>query len=109
MDNFLTVRNAFVYYWPITQEWKTDTSVLNVPFTGTLQLTGPGLKEPRLIPPVRYTYYNTRGEYELNWKVATGRRPTRPGRNTSSSWRTTTAACRSTSRRGRPTTPCSMN
>ena len=72
VDNFLTVRNAFVYYWPITQEWKTDTSVLNVPFTGTLQLTGPGLREPRLIPPVRYTYYNTRGEYELNWKVATG-------------------------------------
>jgi hypothetical protein len=72
VDNFLTVRNAFVYYWPITQDWKTDTSVLNVPFTGTLQLTGPGLKEPRLIPPVRYTYYNTRGEYELNWKVATG-------------------------------------
>ena len=72
VDNFLTVRNAFVYYWPITQEWKTDTSVLNVPFTGTLQLTGPGLREPRIIPPVRYTYYNTRGEYELNWKVATG-------------------------------------
>jgi len=72
VDNFLTVRNAFVYYWPITQDWKTDTSVLNVPFTGTLQLTGPGLKEPRLITPVRYTYYNSRGEYELNWKVATG-------------------------------------
>jgi hypothetical protein len=72
VDNFLTVRNAFVYYWPITQDWKTDTSVLNVPFTGTLQLTGPGLKEPRIVTPVRYTYYNTRGEYELNWKVATG-------------------------------------
>jgi hypothetical protein len=72
VDNFLTVRNAFVYFWPITQEWKTDTSVLNVPFTGTLELTGGRLKEPRIITPVRYTYYNTRGEYELNWKVATG-------------------------------------
>jgi hypothetical protein len=71
-DNFLTVRNAFVYFWPLTQEWKTDTSVLNVPFSGTLELTGPGLKEPRIITAVRYTYYNTRGEYELNWRVATG-------------------------------------
>ncbi len=72
VDNFLTVRNAFVYYWPITQEWKTDTSVLNVPFTGTLQLTGGRLREPSILAPVRYTYYNTRGEYELNWQVATG-------------------------------------
>jgi hypothetical protein len=72
VDNFLTVRNCFVYFWPITQEWKTDTSVLNAPFTGTLELTGGKLKEPSLVAPVRYTYYNTRGEYELNWKVATG-------------------------------------
>ena len=72
VDNFLTVRNAFVYFWPITQEWKTDTSVLNLPFTGTLELTGGRLKEPRILSPVRYTYYNTRGEYELNWRVATG-------------------------------------
>ncbi len=72
VDNFLTVRSAFVYFWPITQEWKTDTSVLDVPYQGTLELSGRGLREPRLIPPVRYTYYNTRGEYELNWKVATG-------------------------------------
>jgi hypothetical protein len=72
VDNFLTVRNAFVYFWPITQEWKTDTSVLNLPFTGTLELTGGRLKEPQILTPVRYTYYNTRGEYELNWRVATG-------------------------------------
>jgi hypothetical protein len=72
VDNFLTVRNAFVYYWPITQEWKTDTSVLDVPFTGTLELTGGKFREPQILTPVRYTYYNTRGEYELNWKVATG-------------------------------------
>jgi hypothetical protein len=72
VDNFLTVRSAFVYFWPITQEWKTDTSVLDVPYKGTLELSGGRLKQPQIIPPVRYTYYNTRGEYELNWKVATG-------------------------------------
>ena len=72
VDNFLTVRNAFVYFWPITQDWKTDTSVLNVPFTGTLELSGGKVREPRILTPVRYTYYNTRGEYELNWQVATG-------------------------------------
>ena len=72
VDNFLTVRDAFVYFWPITQEWKTDTSVLDVPFKGTLELTGGRQREPQIVTPVRYTYYNTRGEYELNWKVATG-------------------------------------
>lgn len=72
VDNFLTMRNCFVYYWPITQDWKSDTSVLNVPFTGTLELRGGREREPRIVTPVRYTYYNTRGEYELNWKVATG-------------------------------------
>jgi hypothetical protein len=72
VENFLTIGNAFVYYWPITQEWKTDTTVLNVPFSGTLELAGGRLGEPRVIKPLRYTYYNTRGEYELNWKVATG-------------------------------------
>ena len=71
-DNFLTMRNCFVYFWPLTQDWKSDTSVLNVPFTGTLELRGGGKREPRIVTPVRYTYYNTRGEYELNWKVATG-------------------------------------
>jgi hypothetical protein len=72
VDNFLTVRDAFVYFWPITQDWKTDTSVLNVPFTGTLEVRGGSLHQARTLTPVRYTYYNTRGEYELNWKVATG-------------------------------------
>jgi len=69
VDNFITVRNVFVYFWPITQDWKTDTSTLNVPFQGTLELSG-GEAEPQRLGMTPYTYYNIRGEYELNWKVA---------------------------------------
>jgi hypothetical protein len=69
VDNFLTVRNVFVYFWPITQDWKTDTSTLNVPFEGTLELSGREA-EPERLGMTPYTYYNIRGEYELNWKVA---------------------------------------
>jgi hypothetical protein len=69
VDNFLTVRNVFVYFWPITQDWKTDTSALNVPFEGTLELGGREV-EPEMLGMTPYTYYNIRGEYELNWKVA---------------------------------------
>ena len=69
VDNFITARNTFVYYWPTTGEWRTDTSVLNVPFAGMLELSG-GRQEPVRIEMTPYTYYNVRGEYELNWKVA---------------------------------------
>jgi len=69
VDNFITVRNVFVYFWPITQEWKTDTSALNIPFQGTMELYGKQ-DQPESIGMTPYTYYNIRGEYELNWKVA---------------------------------------
>jgi hypothetical protein len=69
VDNFITVRNVFVYFWPITQDWKTDTSTLNIPFEGTLELSGREA-EPERLGMTPYTYYNIRGEYELNWKVA---------------------------------------
>jgi len=71
VDNFLTVRKTLVYFWPITQDWKTDTSALNVPFEGRLLLVGPDGKD-RALESTPYTYYNVRGEYELNWKVAKG-------------------------------------
>ena len=70
VDNFITARNALVYFWPITGEWKLDLSELDVPFEGTLELGGRG-REPQRIGMTPYTYYNVRGEYELNWKVAT--------------------------------------
>ena len=70
VDNFITARNALVYFWPITGEWKLDLSELDVPFEGSLELGGRG-REPRAVGMTPYTYYNVRGEYELNWKVAT--------------------------------------
>jgi hypothetical protein len=71
VDNFLTVRKTLVYFWPITQDWKTDTSGLNIPFEGTLELTARG-QEPRSLETTKYTYFNVRGEYALNWQVAKG-------------------------------------
>ena len=74
VDNFLTVRKTLVYFWPITQDWKTDTSGLNIPFEGTLELLGTGRSgpagEPRSLESTPYTYYNIRGDYEFNWVVA---------------------------------------
>lgn len=70
-DNFLSVRKTLVYWWPLTAEWKMDTKSLNVQFPGTLELRDPRGKVERL-PLQEYTYFNVKGEYELNWKVATG-------------------------------------
>ena len=69
VDNFISARKTLVYYWPITGDWKTDTSALNQPFDGTLELSGKDI-EPEILAQTRYTYYNIQGEYELNWKVA---------------------------------------
>ena len=70
VDNFLTARNGLVYFWPITGEWKLDLSALDVAFEGTLELSARG-QPPQTLGMTPYTYYNVRGEYELNWKVAT--------------------------------------
>ena len=69
VDNFITARNRLVYFWPITGEWKLDRA-LDVAFTGTLELSGRG-GAPQALGMTPYTYYNVRGEYELNWQVAT--------------------------------------
>jgi len=68
-DSFLTVRKTLVYFWPLTGEWKTSMSALDVPVEGTLEITG-GREGPIRVIPSRYTYYNERGDYALNWKVA---------------------------------------
>ena len=70
-DNFVSVRKTLVYYWEATQEPRTDTSTLNKEFDGSLEVTARGIV-PRTIPVTDYTYYNVRGDYELNWKVDTG-------------------------------------
>jgi hypothetical protein len=70
-DNFLSARKTLVYWWPITSEWRTDTDSLNVQFPGTLEL-----RDARgvltTVPLEQYTYFNVKGEYELNWNVVTG-------------------------------------
>ena len=70
-DNFVSVRKTLVYFWQATQEPRTDTSTLNKEFNGSLEVTAKGIA-PMIIPVTDYTYYNVRGEYELNWKVETG-------------------------------------
>ncbi len=70
-DNFLTARKAFVYYWPLTQEWKVDTSVLNQEIPGKVEIEGRGIARQE-VAKARFTYYNVKGEYELNWRVAKG-------------------------------------
>jgi hypothetical protein len=70
-DNFLSARKTLVYWWPLTSEWKTDTEMLNVQFPGTLELRGARGSLKRM-PLQEYTYFNVKGEYELNWNVATG-------------------------------------
>jgi hypothetical protein len=70
-DSFLSLRKTLVYFWPLTGELKTDTENLDEELAGTLECTGPG-RERRSFEPIRYTYFNVRGEYELNWRVARG-------------------------------------
>ncbi len=69
VDNFLTVRKTLVYFWPLTGEWKTSMDTLDVPIDGVLEITDRRGTSMRVLAS-RYTYYNERGEYELNWKVA---------------------------------------
>jgi hypothetical protein len=70
VDNFITTRKTFVYFWPITGDYKTDTSSFNEPQEGSLELSGPGKQEgAEILTPQKYTYFNVQGEYELNWKV----------------------------------------
>ncbi len=70
-DSFLSARKTLVYYWPITEQWKVDTGSLDVALPGVLEIRGRDSAVRRLMPS-RYTYYNVRGEYEMNWKVARG-------------------------------------
>jgi hypothetical protein len=71
-SNFLNVRKTLVYFWPITQEWKADYDTLNENFLdGKIELTDSSGKT-EMMEPIRYTYYNTPGEYEINWQVFLG-------------------------------------
>jgi hypothetical protein len=71
VDNFLTVRKTFVYFWPLSGEWNTESSILDVTLDGSLELSFPDGRR-KTIRPTPYTYYNVQGEYEVNWKVDRG-------------------------------------
>lgn len=70
-DSFLSAHKTLVYYWPLTEEWKVDSGSLDVPVSGVLEIRGSDGSQ-RTLQPARYTYFNVRGEYEMNWKVARG-------------------------------------
>ncbi len=72
VDNFLTAKKTFVYFWPITGEWRTDTQGLDQELSGTLEVYS-DKEQPVKLTPEKYTYYNVRGVYELNWNVAKGK------------------------------------
>jgi hypothetical protein len=69
-NNFLSARKVFVYYWPLTSSYRLDTDTLNRRFHGVLHVSGNGIE--RDFSEKEFTYYNVRGEYELNWHVAEG-------------------------------------
>jgi hypothetical protein len=70
-DNLLSVRKTLVYWWPISAEWKTDTGSLNQPFTGILELRGPG-GSLRAISRERAVYFGIATAAGPKWKVLTG-------------------------------------
>jgi hypothetical protein len=67
-DNLLSVRKTLVYWWSITSQWKTDTDTLNVPFDGTLEITGPGAKVQR-IALRKLTYFSTVSDNGEQWHI----------------------------------------
>jgi hypothetical protein len=69
-NNFLSARKVFVYYWPLSNGYRLDTDTLNRRFHGVLHISGHGIE--RDLSEKEFTYYNLRGEYELNWHVAEG-------------------------------------
>lgn len=68
--SFMTLKKTLVFYWPITNEWKTDPEILDVPMDGVLEIKGEN-NFNEILRQRDYTYYNIQGYYEKNWKVAT--------------------------------------
>jgi hypothetical protein len=70
-NNFLLLRKTFVYFWPLTEKWMTDTDHLNETFDGMLEIEQDGRLIKKL-PLDVFLYYNEPGDYENNWKVFLG-------------------------------------
>ncbi len=70
-ENFITPQKTFVYYWPITKEWRTDTQTFQHVFEGNLEISGNNI-ETQKVSKKKYTYYVVKGEYTNILKIATG-------------------------------------
>jgi hypothetical protein len=70
-DNFLIGQNTFVYFWPITGEWRTDVQTFQHMHEGTLKISGKNI-ETIILKKQNYTYYVIKGEYKNELIIATG-------------------------------------
>jgi len=69
--SFISAKKHLTYWWPITEDWRVDSSVLDINFAGTLEIRDK--KDTiRSVNPVPYTYFNLKGTYEDDWNVLTG-------------------------------------
>lgn len=70
-NNFMSLKKNFTYFWPITDQWMLDDSILDITYEGTIEITdNKGVK--KTLEPVDYTFFNMRGTYQNNWHVRTG-------------------------------------
>jgi hypothetical protein len=70
-DNFLSLKKNFVYFWPITDQWIIDDSVLDYTYSGNVEIIDKKGVITKL-SPVDYTFFNMRGTYQNNWHILTG-------------------------------------
>ncbi|MDE0228942.1 MAG: hypothetical protein OXJ62_08840, partial [Spirochaetaceae bacterium] len=70
-DNFVTLRKTFVFYRPADDALHTDTTLLDAPVDGFLEIAGQG-GAAQSFSMQDYTYYNLRGDGAARWRTATG-------------------------------------
>jgi len=71
--SFVRFLKTLVYYWPLTDEWRTDTETLNHTFNGVMMVED-ARGESQRVEQTPYTYYSLLGRYEgeVEWRIATG-------------------------------------
>ena len=70
VNNFISPRKVFVYFWPITEDLRTDTSVLHKKINGSLEIWSSDDKdEIEKLDMREYTYFLLKNEYEENWHL----------------------------------------
>ncbi|MDE0026664.1 MAG: hypothetical protein OXP69_19820 [Spirochaetaceae bacterium] len=70
-DNFVTLRKTFVFYRPADDALHTDTTLLDEPVDGFLEIVAQG-GAAQSFSMQDYTYYNLRGDGAARWRTATG-------------------------------------